>query len=456
MIVTTPHEYWHSLLRPDVELTEGYWSDLAARMRGERLTFGGRLNCPFLRPIFVSPADFERVRVVAESIARIGERVVAAAMERPALLDAVGLSEAERALVAVDPGYATASTASRLDSFVLPDELAFAEYNAESPAGLAYTEKLSEVFESLEIMGRFTQRFEARYFRLTESILEALLASYREWGGRANPPTVCITDWHEVPTWAEFEIIRDRFESLGVPTVVVDPRELEFDGERLIAAGRAIDLVYRRVLINDILARPVECAALLDAYQARAVCVANTFRCKIPHKKAFFAVLTDPAYGDLFSAEERAMIGQHVPWTRIVADVETDVGGRRLGLLEHVRQARESLVIKPNDEYGGTGVVLGWETEASAWDAAIERALSDPPGTWIAQARISVKREVFPMIETPHRVAMRDVLVDFAPYLFRGKVAGFLTRLSTSGLANVTSGGGQVPTFIVRPRAEGA
>ena len=44
---------------------------------------------------------------------------------------------------------------------------------------------------------------------------------------------------------------------------------------------------------------------------------------------------------------------------------------------------------------------------------------------------------------------MRDMLVDFAPYLFRGRLAGFLTRLSATGLANVTSGGGQVPAFVV-------
>jgi hypothetical protein len=48
---------------------------------------------------------------------------------------------------------------------------------------------------------------------------------------------------------------------------------------------------------------------------------------------------------------------------------------------------------------------------------------------------------------------MRDMLVDFAPYLFRGRLAGYLCRLSATGLANVTSGGGQVPAFRVRPRA---
>ena len=66
------------------------------------------------------------------------------------------------------------------------------------------------------------------------------------------------------------------------------------------------------------------------------------------------------------------------------------------------------------------------------------------------QERIPIRREPFPMVETrPHRVTNRDMLVDCAPYIFRGKVCGFLTRLSASGLANVTSGGGQVPAFRV-------
>jgi uncharacterized circularly permuted ATP-grasp superfamily protein len=236
--------------------------------------------------------------------------------------------------------------------------------------------------------------------------------------------------------------------------VVADPRELEFDGRHLHAGGRRIDLVYRRVLINDIVARPDDCKALVDAYQANAVCVANTFRCKIPHKKAFFAVLTDERFAHLFTAEERAVIAQSVPWTRVLADAATTVDGRQVELLDLVRRERETFVIKPSDEFGGTGVTLGWETAAGDWDAAIDRALASGI-TWIAQRRIDIRREVFPIVETPFRVAMREMLVDFAPYLFRGKVSGFLTRLSATGLANVTSGGGQVPSFVVSPRTGG-
>ena len=105
-------------------------------------------------------------------------------------------------------------------------------------------------------------------------------------------------------------------------------------------------------------------------------------------------------------------------------------------------------MLKPNDEYGGTGVTLGWETDERAWDEAIARALRGAGGGWIAQERIAIRREPFPVCERGG-VVERDMLVDFAPYLFRGRVAGFLTRLSATGLANVTSGGGQVPAFVV-------
>jgi hypothetical protein len=83
---------------------------------------------------------------------------------------------------------------------------------------------------------------------------------------------------------------------------------------------------------------------------------------------------------------------------------------------------------------------------------AMERALSAKNGVWIVQERIPIRREVFPYIADVGKVDYRDMLVDFAPYLFRGKLCGFLTRLSATGLANVTSGGGQVPAFRVSPR----
>jgi uncharacterized circularly permuted ATP-grasp superfamily protein len=440
---------WHALLRPTEELTPRFTGAFATAMRAKKLTFGQRVHCPFLRPFFLTSADEARIRVATETLAAIGERVIRAAFESDDLFSQLGLTEAEEALVDLDPGYATASTASRLDAFLLPDSLHFAEYNAESPAGIGYTQRLCELFESTDVMSRFRSTRSVRYHKVIEAMLDALMASYKEWGGTASPPNVAIVDWREVPTWTEFEILRDAFVAAGVPTIICDPRELVFHNGTLTAQGTRIDLVYRRVLINDIIARSAECQALVDAYAARAVCVANTFRCKLAHKKAFFAVLTDPANAALFTREELAIIHAHVPWTRVLADEEVDKGDWHGGLLDLAHAWREHLVLKPNDEYGGTGVMLGWEQSEADWRAAIDRALTDPWGTWVVQERIPIRRETFPQFDAAGHVTMTDMLVDLAPYLFRGKMGGYLTRLSGSGLANVTSGGGQVPAFII-------
>ena len=440
---------WNALLRSDVELTRAYCEGFAASMRARKLTFGDRVHCPFLRPFFLTEMDEARMRTAAETIAALGERVTAAALESPSLFNQLRLTGAETRLVRMDPGYACASTASRLDAFLLPAGLHFAEYNAESPAGLGYTQRLCELFDAMPAMSRFRAGRSVRFNATIEPMLDALLASYREWGGRADPPHIAIVDWREVPTWTEFEILRDAFTACGVPTSVCDPRDLTFENATLRCGERRIDLVYRRVLINDILARPAECAALLHAYEKKAVCVANTFRCKLAHKKAFFAVLTDDRNHDLFSAAEREVIAAHVPWTRVVVDNETVKNGKRGSLLQLAEEQRETLVLKPNDEYGGTGVMLGWETSSGDWSSALNAALANPAVTWVVQERIPVRREVFPMFDRAGEVTMQDMLVDFAPYLFRGRMAGYLTRLSSTGLANVTSGGGQVPAFVV-------
>jgi hypothetical protein len=451
--MTTPAiDYWNHLLG-EIDAA-GWCASLAEHMRARRLHFGGRLLCPFLRPFFLDAADEARVKHAAETLWTLGERVARTAMEQPELLRDLSLSDAEIRLARIDPGYETTSTAARADAFVLPDSLQFAEYNAESPAGPGYAQRLAEIFAEEPLMAQFRRRFDARMFRPIEHLVEALIASYREWGGTASPPLMAIVDWREVPTFSEFELLREAFTGLGVPTIIADPRDLDLRSDGLFAAGRRIDLVYRRVLINDIVARESDCRALIDAYRTGVVCVANSLRCKIPHKKAFFAVLTDEANAQLFDDEERAVIRRHVPWTVLVRDGSAARDGRQIDLLSHLRRHRDRFVIKPNDEYGGTGVTLGWETSEADWDAALNRAVAEGDRGWVAQERIAVRREPFSMCRNGG-AAMRDMLVDFAPYVFRGQLAGFLTRLSATGLANVTSGGGQVPAFVITDNPAG-
>ena len=182
-------------------------------------------------------------------------------------------------------------------------------------------------------MERFRERFDVRMYPPIETLLEALVASYREWGGTASPPRIAIVDWREVPTFSEFELLRDAFIARGVPTVVCDPRDLVFDGGAPAAAGctaASASISSTAACSSTTSSRaPDECRALVDAYQARAVCVANSLRCKIPHKKAFFAVLTDERHAHLFSPRQREIIRRTSRGRAIVATGRSCATARR-------------------------------------------------------------------------------------------------------------------------------
>ncbi|HEY8714206.1 MAG TPA: hypothetical protein VIM00_02450 [Candidatus Acidoferrum sp.] len=450
----SPAESWQDLLQAALQKDPALPKDFLKKLRVQKLTFGDRVHCPFLRPFFLSPEEEERVRPVSETIAELGERVTVAALANKKLLAQFHLRPEEERLARLPAGYGRVSTASRLDAFLLPDSLKFAEYNGESPAGAGYSETLGEMFRDMPMMAKFRRSYDVHSYVLSAKLLDALVLTYLEWGGKTKRPQIAIVDFKGVPTWTEFEILKARFEKMGVPTLIADPRDLSFDGKQLTAEGKKIDLVYRRALVNDIVAHPAECEALVKAYTANAVCVANSFRCKIPHVKTFFAVLTDEANSPLFTDAEREIIHRHIPWTRVVADASTTRDGQPIELLPFARKEREKLVLKPSDEYGGTGVTLGWETNESQWDAALQSAIAHAgQRCWIIQERIPIRREVFPYITAQGTLESRDMLVDFAPYLFHGKLSGYLTRLSATGLANVTSGGGQVPAFRVLKKA---
>ena len=432
------------LLKDEKALVQEMEARLFDRMRAAKLTFGGRVLCPFLRPSFVAPRDYEDIRGVCRGILGAITKVEATLGEE--LWRRVDLLEEERELVAIDPGYSRSSPTCRLDSFLTPTAYQFVELNAETPAGIGYAEELVDIFLDLPLVKKFQERYRLRRFRARERLLETLVACYREAGGRLERPTIAIVDYDDVPTRTEHHLFQEFFLARGYPSVVCDPRRLTYEGGRLRHEGTAIDIVYKRLLVNELLAKVSELKGFLDAARDRAITVVNPFRCKPIHKKAIFAVLTDDDLQDLFTKDERAAIAAHVPWTRRVREEKTSFHGAKVDLPSFIRANRATLVMKPNDEYGGKGVFIGWEMTEGEWEAALVEALQS---SYVVQSKVELRRQSFPELAPDLR--FRDLVVDLDPFVFLGEVEGFLTRLSGTSLANVTSGGGQVPAFLVEP-----
>jgi len=171
----------------------------------------------------------------------------------------------------------------------------------------------------------------------------------------------------------------------------------------------------------------------------------NPFRAAMFHRKRLWADLTAPDFlKGLLPAEEET-IRRHIPWTRRLREgLAAGPEGEDVDLIPWVRAQRGRLVIKPDHQYGGQGVRLGWQEDEAGWDEAISEALGRES---VVQVAVPLSYQRFPLLDGSGESG--EFLVDQAPYLFRGKMGGFLTRLSTGPLANVTAGGSMVPTFVV-------
>jgi hypothetical protein len=283
-----------------------------------------------------------------------------------------------------------------------------------------------------------------------QGIVGALLAAYREFSKGSRSPKVAILDWDDVPTITEFELYRRHFESLGISCIIDDPRRCEYSNKTLYASGRPIDFIYKRVLISELIETCGMDSAVVRAVREGAVCMVDGFRCKILHKKASLAVLSDEQNGTMFNAEERRGIDDCIPWTRVVEERRTTYGSLDVDLIPYVIAHRERFVIKPNDEYGGKGIVLGWTVDDHRWESAVREAITTPH---IVQEKVAIPSEPFPSW-IDGRVEIYERMYDTAPFISNGDyMEGLLTRLSTVDLLNVTAGGGStVPTFIAERR----
>lgn len=442
------HAY-HDALTPS--LAAESWGWLAERLTARGLTFGGRPLCTVLRPRFLSVEAHALLRRRIPLLLGAFARAHAAALANPGVMAQFRLEPWEDALVRADRPLldAGASPLGRVDAFFDPADgrLRVTEYNAETPAGAAYGDALSDLFLAMPAMRSVLARCDVRPLPARAPALHALLDAWHRWSGRRDRPSIAILDWADVPTWSEFLLWRDYLEALGFPCVVADVRQAEYRDGALVVEGRRVDLVYKRVLINELIAREGMTHPLVRAVRDGAVCMVNPFACKLLHKKASLAVLSDERNAALFRDAERAAIAEHVPWTRLVEERRTTFHGREADLVPLVLGERDRMVLKPNDDYGGAGIVLGWTVDDAAWEAAVRRALAEP---YIVQERITLPEEPFPAMDGD-RLVFASRIVDTAPFVHGGThVGGCLSRISSAALVNVTAGGGStVPTFVV-------
>jgi hypothetical protein len=425
------------------------WAEaLQQKMEASGLSAGGRLICPFLRPNFITRRQYESLVKTAEALIGAIDRMQQMVLASPALLSRLELLPAEKMLAQIDPGYQALEVAARLDSHLVNGHLHFVQYNADSPTGAAYADALAGLFYDIPPVKELRKKFTLTRTGSRKHLLAALLKSYKQFGGTKRP-NIAIVEFR--PAYhsgqSEYELFRDFFRDEGYQVEIVSPEQLEYRNGVLRKGSFEINLVYRRLGVQEFLIRFDLSHPLVQAYRDRAVCVVNSFRSELAHKKAMFGLLTDETVTAKFPAAERKAIREHVPWTRLVAAGKTTYQDKTIDLQEYIVQNREKLALKPNDDYSDQHCYFGWEMDDAQWERALKMAVRLP---YVVQERVNPVRSVFPLMSFGH-LEFREMQVDVHPHAYLGKVQGCSSWLST-GNSGFSSANGIVPTFILDPK----
>ncbi len=435
---------YHDLLAEDDSLTAELFARLKSSMSATRLLYGERELGISLRPHFLTREQFESLRHQSQILSGAFDKLAEALLSDPKSMKEIGITERERHLALIHPGYGLPAINTRLDAFINDDRIKFVEYNAENPSSLTDQSGLNQVLFEVRALQSLAEKYRMRQFTPVASLLNALLATYREWGG-TRLPNVAILDWADLPTEHEFVLLRNYLVGCGIPTIICTPDEIEYSNGQLRRGDFRIDLVYKRIIIRELLDRYDDNHPLIRAYASGDVCLINPFRCKLLHKKAAFEFLTDEIHRHWFSEKELEVFRSCLPWTRRVFERKTIRDGQQIDLIEHLRRHRREFILKPNDDYGGHGIFFGNRLGESEWEAALQQALV---GDYVAQERVDLPIEDFPIF-TDEDWELRPMFVDTNPFIFRGNVDGAMVRLSDSPIVNVTSGGGETGFFVL-------
>ncbi len=410
-----------------------------------RLTVAGRPVCNVLRPLFLDQETYKKIctasKVVMQSFRVLADRLM---IDRN-LRRKLNLSPEAEEAIQIDTGFGAPDVSARLDGFLGPEgTFYFVEYNADSPGGIGFGDVLAEMFLSLPIMKEISQSFSVQAIPVRQRTFEALINAYHKWGGK-DLPSIAIVDWKSAATYNEFLIMQEQFQQNGCSVVVADPSELELRNGILYASAQPVQLVYKRVVANELIERCGLNHPLFEAARTRAVCMANGFAVQMLFNKMLFAFLSDPSYG-IVSAGLRPLIDQHIPWTRTLQECKTVHQNQEIDLIPYIVNHREQFVLKPVSEYGGKGVVLGWECNQEEWNATLQSAMTS---SYVVQERVPVSKELYPSY-IDGRLSLDFRYFDLDPYIWEGiNPEGCGVRLSRAALLNVSAGGGSATPMLI-------
>lgn len=443
-------EIYHQLLAADPAQARHSLSFLYNGISG-KLVYKGKIIPIILEPGFISPEQLKGYTSMLEEIQHALEKVIDIAVEKYVPTDeervlcddikrAFNLNEREVALMTADCGVSQHVVIYRLDLYSNGQPFIL-EFNTDSAAGIMDAYWTTELFLELPQVKKLKDKgFAFLRDDGPDMILRALLKSRYHRKGKVDKPTLLITDWRDVGSKPEQEVLRDFFEDKGYTAILADPRDLTFQHGSLYYKNEVIDVVHRRAIVKELAQNFSEIQPLLEAARAGAVSVINPFSSAVGSNKAILAIMSDPRYHALFSSNTISFFERYIPWTRMFN------GKPDTSLTNEVRQDKDRYVLKQCKSYGGEAVVVGREKDREAWYRKIDEVMQSKEELWIVQEFIDRQFDLFPFVEGDD-VVFNRMAFNVNPFIIEGEYACGIVRLSPpeTFVINSAQGAAQIP-----------
>ena len=153
--------------------------------------------------------------------------------------------------------------------------------------------------------------------------------------------------------------------------------------------------------------------------------------------KRNLALLSEHAASQDFTDEERDLLARHLPWTRLIQDIETIYRGKPFSLPALLTGNRERFVMKKASSLGGRDVCIGKLTAPERWEKFLRQALNELD--WVAQEYVESLPYLF---LTPKGDVLRHDLV-WGLFTFGASFGGVFLRLQPhahGGIVNIAGG----------------
>jgi hypothetical protein len=437
---------YHKLIESEPYIDLTWAKELQERMRAQKLT--NRPVSPVLRPHFITNRQYQSLTKAAEALFSAIARVQELALSNPALLARMQLLPAERMLAQVDTGSSFFGIAGLLGTNLNNGSMRFVSHHSESPANVVYGDALADLYYDAAPIKEFRKKYKLTKTGGSKYLLSALLRAYKDFGGKDKKPHVAIVEFRapfQPAEVSEHALLAENLTREGVPTQIISPEQLEYRNGVLRSGEFTIDMIYRRIRVQEFLVRFDLGHPLVRAYKDRAVCMVNNFRSELGTKKAVFDLLTDDAVTEKFPAIEKRAIKDFIPWTRMVQAAKTTHNGHTVDLPDFVMKHRTKLMLKPNDETAELNTFRGADLDDLSWEKALRQAMRVP---YVVQEVAETVRAVFPLMQYGS-LMMKEMQIDVHPHSFLGKVHGCSTWLSVGGSSSFSSLTGLAPTFLL-------